>query len=78
MDAAGRTLTFGAPGSFAPEGEALPLEVDRAFPEADFRIANGTLGHFIVDTGNAGELLLYRPFVDAHPGIVPFSQNGAQ
>jgi predicted aspartyl protease len=75
LDPAHRTMTLGPPGSFAPPGEAVPLEVDRAFPEADVRVA-GTLGHFIIDTGNAAELLLYRRFVDKHAGIVPYSQNG--
>jgi hypothetical protein len=39
---------------------------------------NGTIeGSFLIDTGNAGEVLLYHRFVQNHPGLVPsfFAQN---
>ena len=75
LDPAHKTMTFGPPDSFALSGERIPIETDRAFPEADVRI-DETAAHVIVDTGNAAELLLYRPFVEKHPGIVPFTQNG--
>ncbi len=73
LDIANKTMTFGPPGSLAPRGERLPLELDRALPEAMFRLDTTIDAPFIVDTGNAAELLLYKPFVDRHPGIVPFS-----
>ncbi len=73
FDPAGRTLTFGPPQSFAPAGERVALSTDRAFPEALFTIDTVLGAPFIIDTGNAGELLLYRPFVQRHAGIVPFS-----
>jgi predicted aspartyl protease len=75
IDPSQRTMTFGPPDSFAPSGEKINVEMDRAFPEADLRIDDSTLGHFIIDTGSAAELLLYRPFVEKHPGIVPFTQH---
>ncbi len=73
IDPENRTMTFGPPGSFSPAGERIAVELDRAFPEARVRL-NGTIeAPFIVDTGNAAEVLLYKPFVDRHPGIVPFT-----
>ncbi len=75
IDIAGRTMTFGAPGSLKPTGEKLAVDVDRQIPEVRLLI-NGTVeAPFIVDTGNAAEVLLYKPFVDRHGGIVPFSSN---
>jgi len=74
LDPAAKTITFGPPGSIAPAGEKVPLETDRALLEAQLRI-NGTEAPFIFDTGDAGNLLLYRPFVEKHPGIVPFSST---
>ncbi len=75
FDPAGRSLTFGPPNSFMPSGQRVVISTDRAFPEAAFRI-NGSLdAPFIVDTGNAAELLLYHPFMEHHGGIVEFSQT---
>lgn len=73
LDLADKTMTFGPPGSLAPQGDRVPLVLDRAFPEATFLLNARTDAPFIVDTGNAAELLLYKHFVDRHPGIVPFS-----
>ncbi len=75
FDPAHKTMTFGTPGALAPDGEKFALEMDRAIPEATLRLDAATDGQFLVDTGNAAELLLYKPFVDKHPGIVPFTQN---
>src|ERR1700688_987328 len=71
LDIAHSTMTFGPPGSFVPPGTKVALETDRAFPEARFRINDALDVPFLVDTGNAGEILLYKPFVDRHPSIVP-------
>lgn len=77
MDFAKHVLRFGAPGSFAPHGTHVDLDVDRELAEATLRV-NGMLdAPFIVDTGNSGELLLYRPFLEAHPGLVPFSAKSS-
>ena len=75
LDLAKKTMTFGPPGSLTPVGERVALELDRAFPEARFRLNAKMEAPFIVDTGNAGDVLLYKPFVDRHPGIVPYTQN---
>ncbi|MBC5811046.1 MAG: aspartyl protease family protein [Candidatus Eremiobacteraeota bacterium] len=72
------SMTFGRPGSFQPSGTRVPLETDRAFPEARFALNGNVTASFIVDTGNAAELLLYRPFVEKHRGIVPFTLTGRQ
>ena len=75
IDVVDRSMTFGPPGSFAPSGEKLAVDVDRQIPEVRF-LANGTVSApFIVDTGNAAEVLLYKPFVDRHGGIVPFTST---
>jgi hypothetical protein len=71
IDVAHRVLRFGPPGSFAPPGERVALDVDREVPEAIVRLNDAVDTPFIIDSGNSGEVLLYRPFVDAHPGIVP-------
>lgn len=73
LDPTAKTMTFGPPGSIAPTGERIPIELDRAIPEAHLRINASVEAPFMVDTGNAAEVLLYKPFVDRHPGIVPFT-----
>jgi hypothetical protein len=73
LDFGHRTMRFGPPGSFVPQGELIPLDIDRGLVEATFELDSRLRAPFIVDTGNSGELLLYRPFVAAHPGIVPLS-----
>ena len=77
IDFAHQVVRFGAPGSFAPPGERIALDTDREIPEAVFRIDEGTGAPFIVDTGNAGALLLYEPFVVAHPDLAPRGADGA-
>ena len=76
LDPAAQSMTFGPPGSILPRGERIPIDTDRAAPEASFRIGESLAAPFIVDTGNAGELLLYHPFVDKHPGVVPVTDHG--
>ena len=73
MDFAKHVMRFGPPGSFAPQGTKIALDVDRELAESTFRIGPRLEAPFIVDTGNSAEMLLYRPFLDAHPGLVPFS-----
>ncbi|MEA2666974.1 MAG: hypothetical protein QOI11_3918, partial [Candidatus Eremiobacteraeota bacterium] len=73
MDFARKLLRFGPPGSFVPSGNRIELDVDRELAEATFRLDDRIDAPFIVDTGNGGEMFLYRPFVTAHPGIVPLS-----
>jgi predicted aspartyl protease len=77
MDFANHTLRFGPPGSFVPKGTHVDLDVDRELAETTLRVNSSLDAQFIVDTGNSGEMLLYRPFLDAHPGIVPFSATSS-
>ncbi len=73
IDHANGSMTFGPPGSLASSGERIALETDRALPETHLRVNGSVDARFILDTGNAAELLLYRPFVEAHPGVVAYS-----
>ncbi len=75
LDVANRTMTFGPPGSLAVAGQRLDIDLDRSFPEAHVNLGGNTAASLLVDTGDAAELLLYKPFVDMHPGIVPFSET---
>jgi hypothetical protein len=70
LDFAHHVMRFGPPGSLTPAGDRIELDTDREIPEAVFRIDGAVDAPFIVDTGNSGQLLLYGPFVDAHPALV--------
>jgi predicted aspartyl protease len=71
LDFPHHVMRFGPPGSFVPPGDRISLDTDREIPEAVFRLDGSIDAPFIVDTGNSGELLLYSPFVDAHPRLAP-------
>jgi hypothetical protein len=75
IDPLAMTIRVGAPGSFVPRGQRVPIELDRMLPEAKLRVGADTQGQFVIDTGNSADLLLYRAFVDRHPDIVPFSSD---
>lgn len=75
IDFAHHAMRFGVPGSFVPRGRRVALDSDRGLVEAVFRLDGTVEAPFIVDTGNSGELLLYRPFITTHPGIVPFTRS---
>jgi hypothetical protein len=70
LDFPHHVVRFAAAGAFAPPGERIPLDVDREIPEATARV-NGVAAPFMIDTGNTIGLLLYHPFVERHPGLVP-------
>jgi hypothetical protein len=70
LDFADDVMRFGPPGSFVPPGRRIDLDVDREIPEATVRLNDALDVPFIIDSGNSGDVLLYRPFVDAHPGVV--------
>jgi hypothetical protein len=64
IDVAGRSMTFGPPGSMMPAGERLAVEVDRQIPEVRL-LVNGTVdAPFIVDTGNVGSIPIYHADTD--------------
>ena len=77
LDFAHHLMRFGPPGSFVPAGARIDLDTDREVPEAVFGINGSIDAPFIVDTGNTGEVLLYAPFVDNHPGLAPDAGLGA-
>ena len=70
-------VRFGPPGSFVPDGTRVALDVDRELTEATVRLEDRLDAPVLIDTGNSGEMLLYGPFLDAHPGFVPFTANGS-
>jgi hypothetical protein len=70
IDFAGKMMSFGPPGSLAGEGDYIDVDLDRGLSEAMLS-ADGVRAPFMIDTGNAADVLLYGPFVTAHPGIVP-------
>jgi predicted aspartyl protease len=75
LDAAALKMRFGPPGSFEAQGVRLSVDVDREIPETTLRMNGIVDGPFLVDTGNAGEVLLYKRFLQNHPGIVQFTQS---
>ncbi len=76
LDFGRRTMRFGPPGSFQPRGTKVALDTDRALSEALLTIGTAHVpGAFLIDTGNGGDVLLYRGFVERHPTIVPFTAS---
>lgn len=66
-----RVVVVARPGALGTLGAAVDVDTDRELLEVEASV-NGLSGRFFVDTGNAGELLLFKTFLDAHPGAVPF------
>jgi hypothetical protein len=75
IDPVSKTLTLASPDGFKPQGTALALELDRSLPEAQLGINGNIRAPFLLDTGNSSEVLLFRWFVQRHPGLVPFSAD---
>jgi hypothetical protein len=71
IDLAKLTMTFGQPGSLPVQGDKVDLDTDRELPEIAAKI-NGTPARMLVDTGNSTELLVFNPFLQAHPGLIQF------
>ena len=74
IDPVAKTMTFAKPGMLHAPGEAVPVDVDRQLVELSGKV-NGSEGRFVVDTGNSTELLLFGPFMHAHPYLVQFQQR---
>jgi hypothetical protein len=62
-------MRFGRPGAFVIAGESVPVELDRSLPEVPME-ANAVSGNFLIDTGNSADLLIFRTFLDRHPGML--------
>ena len=69
IDPDAMTMTMAKPGSLDRRGMALPVDTDRELVELPARV-NDVDGQFVVDTGNSIELLMFRPFLDRHQGLV--------
>ncbi len=74
FDAMHHTMTFAKPGGLHVGGQAVPLDVDRQLVEVHGKV-DGIDGRFVIDTGNSGELLLFSPFVKAHPDLLPIGDR---
>ncbi|HEV3155886.1 MAG TPA: aspartyl protease family protein [Candidatus Baltobacteraceae bacterium] len=70
IDVAHQSMLVYAPGTRVPEGDRFAMIADRRIPEVKFLMNESVEAPFVVDTGNAGDLLLFRPFVNAHAGLV--------
>lgn len=68
------TMTIGKPGSLPHQGDRVDLDTDRQLPEVAAGI-NGTTTKVLIDTGNSTELLVFNPFVQTHPGLIPFTAS---
>jgi hypothetical protein len=69
------TLTIAQPGTLEPDGARLEVDTDRELPEVIATIQDAPT-RVIVDTGDSRELLLFKSFVDQHPGLVSLAQVG--
>ena len=74
LDAAGRRMTLSKPGAVQMSGNAIPVDVERQSIELQGKV-DGLDGRFLLDTGNNSELLLFTPFVKAHPNLVEVGQR---
>lgn len=72
LDATRHTLTFAKPGMLHAPGDGVPVDVDRQLVEIAGSV-NGTPGQFVLDTGNTSELLIFAPFMAAHPSLIPYT-----
>jgi predicted aspartyl protease len=66
------TMTIARPGTLPSQGSTVGIDTDRELPEIIAQI-NGVPARFVVDTGNSSELLVFHAFVDAHKGLVPYT-----
>lgn len=69
IDANRNTMTFARPGMLHAPGTTIPIDVDRELIEMQGKV-NTIDGRFVIDTGNSTELLLFAPFMQAHPNLI--------
>lgn len=72
IDPDAQTLTFGKPGTLTGTGTVFSIDGDRELVELQAKV-DGADGRFVVDTGNANELLIYGPFLRAHQGLISYA-----
>ncbi len=68
-------ITIGQPGSLPLDGDKLDVDTDRELPEVTAEI-QGAPTRVIVDTGNSREMLVFKSFIEAHPGLVSLALLG--
>lgn len=68
-------IMIGPPGSLPLDGDKLDVDTDRELPEITAEV-QGASTRVIVDTGNSRELLVFKNFVDQHPGLVSLALLG--
>jgi len=51
------------------------IDTDRQLPEMTASVDDAD-GRFVIDTGNSNEVLLFKGFIDKHPGLVSFAGHG--
>ncbi|MBV8151849.1 MAG: aspartyl protease family protein [Candidatus Eremiobacteraeota bacterium] len=78
LDLDNNTMTLAAPGTLAPHGTRLELELDRGLPETSIGVNGMYRAPFLIDTGNSAELLLFKWFVEQYPslGVGPTGPSG--
>jgi hypothetical protein len=68
-------MTIAQPGALPLDGTKLDVDTDRELPEIDAEVQDAST-RVIVDTGDSRELLVFKSFVDAHPGLVSLAMLG--
>ena len=66
---------IGQPGSLPLDGDKIDVDTDRELPEITAEI-QGASTRVIVDTGDSREMLVFKSFVDEHPGLVSLAILG--
>lgn len=69
------TLTIAKPGTLTADGTKLSVDTDRQLPEL-LASADRSEARFVIDTGNSNEVLLFKKFIDDHPGLVQIAGHG--
>jgi hypothetical protein len=75
FDPTQENITIGAPGSLPIDGTKLDVDTDRQLPEITAQV-QGASTRVIVDTGDSRELLVFKSFIDQHPGLVSLALLG--
>ncbi len=75
IDPTQTNITIAQPGSLPLDGTKLDVDTDRELPEITAEL-QGASTRVIVDTGNSKELLVFKNFVDQHPGLVSLAMLG--
>ncbi|HTZ54177.1 MAG TPA: aspartyl protease family protein [Candidatus Acidoferrum sp.] len=75
FDPTQQNITIGQPGSLPIDGTKIAVDTDRELPEIIAQV-QGAPTRVIVDTGNQKELLVFKSFIEAHPGLVSLALLG--